>query len=68
MLFQTHRVDIVSRFSDFLAFLPTFKKSYDKTIADIEDLIKSAKTVRESSAIRLIMDAKASINWPHQNE
>ena len=68
VLFQSHRVDIVHEFSDFLSFLSTFKKVYDDAIADIEHLVKATKTVRESSALELMMEAKAKTIWPHRNE
>ena len=48
--------------------MSTFKKLYDEAIADIEHLVKATKTVSESSAYALMMEAKAKSRWPHQNE
>ena len=67
-LFQSHRVDIVHEYSDFLSFTSTFKKQYDEAIADIEHLVKATKTVRESSALEIMLEARAKSRWPHQNE
>ena len=64
VLFQSHRVDIVREFSDFLSFMSTFKKAHDEAIADIEHLVKATKTVSGRSAIMLMLEAKANATWP----
>ena len=43
-------------FSDFIAFLPSFRKAINRKIADIEHLVKATKTVNDTSAIDLMMD------------
>ena len=41
---------------------------YDEAIADIEHLVKATETVRESSALELMLEGRAKTTWPHQNE
>ena len=48
--------------------MSTFKKQYDEAIADIEHLVKATKTVSASSALDLMMEARAKTTWPHRNE
>ena len=65
VLFQSHRVDIVHEFSDFLSFLPTFKKSYDKTIADIEHGHRAPIEGSKDSPRKLVNRGNAGCQGQH---